>query len=101
MASTPITLIQERRQCGLRRLPPLNGCHPVFTAAQNALFQELDRAKVRAEFESRFTAERMARDHVDIYRQLIAGQSRLAWGQRLNAMYDGKQAIRLARTGWS
>jgi hypothetical protein len=37
---------------------------------------ELDRARVRAEFERRFTAERMARDYVDIYRQLRAMRHR-------------------------
>ncbi len=30
----------------------------------------LDRARVRATFETRFTAERMARDYIDIYRRL-------------------------------
>jgi hypothetical protein len=30
----------------------------------------LDRAKVRAEFERRFTVERMARDYLEIYRTL-------------------------------
>jgi glycosyltransferase involved in cell wall biosynthesis len=35
----------------------------------------LDRAKVRAHFERRFTAERMARDYVKIYRQLTSAYS--------------------------
>jgi glycosyltransferase involved in cell wall biosynthesis len=35
----------------------------------------LDRAKVRAEFERRFTAERMARDYVDIYRRLLSART--------------------------
>jgi glycosyltransferase involved in cell wall biosynthesis len=38
----------------------------------------LDRARIRAEFERRFTAERMARDYVDIYRQLLAVRGRSA-----------------------
>ena len=38
----------------------------------------LDRAKVRAEFERRFSAERMARDYVDIYRTLLSSRSRPA-----------------------
>ncbi|WP_049813156.1 glycosyltransferase family 4 protein [Bradyrhizobium japonicum] len=38
--------------------------------------RDLDRAKVRAEFECRFTAERMAHDYVDIYRQLLSAQRR-------------------------
>ena len=33
---------------------------------------DLDRAKVRAAFERRFTIERMAKDYVDIYRRLVA-----------------------------
>ncbi|HTN10675.1 MAG TPA: glycosyltransferase family 4 protein [Acetobacteraceae bacterium] len=32
---------------------------------------ELDRTKIRAEFEQRFTAKRMAQDYVDIYQRLI------------------------------
>ncbi len=56
--------------------------------------QDLDRARVRAEFERRFTAERMARDYVNIYRQLLAGHYRPAWAARLNATYAGWQAIR-------
>lgn len=39
---------------------------------------DLDRVKVRAEFEHRFTAERMAHDYVDIYRRLLSAQSRPA-----------------------
>jgi Glycosyl transferases group 1 len=35
-----------------------------------ARIASLDRAKVRAEFERRFTVERMARDYVEIYRTL-------------------------------
>ena len=35
----------------------------------------LDRAKVRAEFERRFTAERMARDYVNIYGQLLSART--------------------------
>jgi len=36
----------------------------------------LDRAKVRAEFDCRFTAERMARDYVNIYSKLVSKRSR-------------------------
>jgi len=53
--------------------------------------EELDRAKVRAEFERRFTAERMAHDYVDIYRKLIAAQP------MLNGRHSTWQAIRLSR----
>jgi glycosyltransferase involved in cell wall biosynthesis len=35
-----------------------------------ARLPELDRAKVRAAFEARFSVERMARDYVDLYRRL-------------------------------
>jgi glycosyltransferase involved in cell wall biosynthesis len=37
---------------------------------------DLDRARVRTEFERRFTVERMARDYVDIYRRLLGMRSR-------------------------
>ena len=45
---------------------------------------DLDRVKVRAEFERRFTAERMAHDYVSIYRQLLVAHRRLARTTRLN-----------------
>ena len=35
---------------------------------------DLDRAKVRATFERRFTVERMARDYVDLYGRLVASR---------------------------
>lgn len=56
--------------------------------------QDLDRAGVRAEFDRRFTAERMARDYIDIYRRLLAGHSRPASARRLNGRYERWQAIR-------
>lgn len=36
---------------------------------------QIDRARCRAEFERRFTAERMARDYLDVYRRVIAGRA--------------------------
>lgn len=42
-------------------------------AAMPALLQ-LDRRRVRAVFERRFSAERMARDYVDAYARLIDGR---------------------------
>ena len=36
----------------------------------------LDRAKVRAEFERHFTAERMARDYLDVYQELAFARAR-------------------------
>ena len=38
----------------------------------------LDRAKVRAQFERRFTVERMAGDYVDVYRRLLSMRRRPA-----------------------
>jgi len=35
---------------------------------------ELDRGKVRAQFEQRFTARRMAEDYVDVYSTLIGSK---------------------------
>lgn len=54
----------------------------------------LNRAKVRAEFECRFTAERMARDYVDIYRHLLSTCSRPAQFEMSNGGYGGCQAAR-------
>ena len=59
---------------------------------------DLDRAKVRAEFERRFTAERMARDYVDIYRQLLAGHGRSVRATKLNGRHEGWQAIQPSAT---
>jgi glycosyltransferase involved in cell wall biosynthesis len=49
----------------------------------------LDRAKVRAEFARRFTAERMARDYVGIYRRLLM----------LNGRHEQSPPARLSRGG--
>jgi hypothetical protein len=48
----------------------------------------LDRALVRAEFERRFTAERMAHDYLDIYRKLFSARSGSAQLAMLN---EGRQ----------
>jgi glycosyltransferase involved in cell wall biosynthesis len=37
--------------------------------------RELDRRRVRARFEERFTVERMTRDYVELYRRLLEGSS--------------------------
>jgi glycosyltransferase involved in cell wall biosynthesis len=58
--------------------------------------RDLDRVKVRAEFERRFTAERMAHDHVSIYRQLLAAHSQLAKATTLNGKQSAWQAVRLS-----
>ena len=60
--------------------------------------RDLDRVKVRAEFEHRFTAERMAHDYVAIYRQLLAADSRLARATTLNGRHTAWQAVRLTRS---
>jgi glycosyltransferase involved in cell wall biosynthesis len=59
--------------------------------------EELDRVKVRAEFERRFTAERMAHDYVRIYRQLLAAHSRPAKATTLNGRHTW-EAVQLSRS---
>jgi glycosyltransferase involved in cell wall biosynthesis len=59
---------------------------------------DLDRVKVRAEFERRFTAERMAHDYVGIYRQLLAARCRQAKATALNGRHSAWQAARLSRS---
>jgi glycosyltransferase involved in cell wall biosynthesis len=58
--------------------------------------RDLDRVKVRAAFERRFTAERMAHDYVGIYRQLLSAASRPA--KSLNGRHGAWQAVRLSRS---
>ena len=41
-----------------------------------ARLDELDRSAVRADFERRFSAERMAHDYLDVYERLIADYRR-------------------------
>jgi len=41
-------------------------------AAALARIGQLDRAMIRARFEERFTAERMARDYLALYRRLLS-----------------------------
>jgi glycosyltransferase involved in cell wall biosynthesis len=53
----------------------------------------LDRRKVRATFEKRFTAERMARDYVDIYRQLPGTRAKVAPLHRADAHAPDLQAV--------
>jgi hypothetical protein len=43
---------------------------------------DLDRATVRAAFERRFTAERMAKDYVDIYHRIVAPRAAVAKFER-------------------
>jgi hypothetical protein len=54
----------------------------------------LDRAKVRAQFERRFTAERMARAYLDIYRKLLSGRSRSAVSATFDGTHEGWHAVR-------
>ena len=48
----------------------------------------LDRGRVRAEFERRFTAERMARDYLDIYQELLSARTRAVQVAMLNGIHD-------------
>ena len=57
----------------------------------------LDRAKVRAQFERRFTVERMARDYAEIYRRILSLRSRPAQFGVLNGRHEGWQAVRSSR----
>ena len=56
--------------------------------------QSLDRVKVRAEFERNFTAARMARDYVGMYRQLLAAHNRPARVVTLNGRHNEWQPVR-------
>jgi glycosyltransferase involved in cell wall biosynthesis len=58
----------------------------------------LDRAKVRAEFERRFTAERMARGYLDMYRKLLSVRSRAERVRMLTGRNEGWQAIQLTQS---
>jgi glycosyltransferase involved in cell wall biosynthesis len=53
----------------------------------------MDRKKVRATFEKRFTAERMARDYLDIYRKLPGVRTRAAPFPRVNGRDFGLQVV--------
>jgi hypothetical protein len=57
---------------------------------------DLNRAKVRAEFERRFTAERMAHDYVDIYEHLLAARPRPAVFAMTKGGYSARRAIGLS-----
>lgn len=54
---------------------------------------QLDRRNVRATFERRFTAERMARDYVDIYRQLPDTRTKAAPLRRANGQALDLQVV--------
>ena len=58
----------------------------------------LDRAKVRTAFERRFTAERMARDYLEIYRKLLSVRSRVEQVRMLTGRNEGWQAIQLTQS---
>ena len=49
---------------------------------------QLDRTRVRADFERRFTAERMARDYVNIYQELRSASTRPVQVAMLNGIHD-------------
>jgi hypothetical protein len=49
----------------------------------------LDRRKVRCRFEERFTARRMAKDYVRVYRGLLRRGAQTGWAQaRVNGAAD-------------
>ena len=56
----------------------------------------MDRSCVRERFEQRYTAERMARDYVDIYQRLIAGRSAEGGGFMLSLDGSDKSAAHRA-----
>ena len=58
----------------------------------------LDRKKVRQRFEQRFTATRMAKDYVDVYRSLLSSASIAARQQDQATLRYGKDAIILRST---
>jgi glycosyltransferase involved in cell wall biosynthesis len=51
--------------------------------------RRMPRARVRASFEERFTAERMARDYVSLYRRLVGSQREPAARQLQDALTEG------------
>jgi glycosyltransferase involved in cell wall biosynthesis len=54
----------------------------------------LDRRKVRRRFEARFSASRMARDYVGLYRRLLRAKSRASPDLR----YSSNGSVRVKRT---
>ena len=56
----------------------------------------LDRAKVRAQFERRFTAERMARGYLDIYRKLLSARNTSSHVGTFNGTREGWRAVRFS-----
>jgi hypothetical protein len=57
----------------------------------------LGRAEVRGEFEHRFTAERMARDYVGIYRRLLSARTQPAQVAMLNGKHKQWRATQPSR----
>jgi glycosyltransferase involved in cell wall biosynthesis len=60
---------------------------------------KLDRAGVRGEFEHRFTAERMARDYVGIYRRLLSARTQPAQVAILNGKHEQWRATQPSPRG--
>jgi hypothetical protein len=54
----------------------------------------LDRARVRAEFERRFTVERMAHDYLEIYRAVAPAGARAAAPLQIRPRTSRSQAAR-------
>jgi glycosyltransferase involved in cell wall biosynthesis len=53
----------------------------------------LDRAAVRAEFDRRFTVERMARGYLEIYRELAAASTKPARARKENGKYKSLDSM--------
>ena len=67
-------------------------------AAAVPIVSQMSRSEVRAEFERRFTAERMARDYVGAYRMLLARRAALlhpaaAWAPRAAPAFNGERQL--------
>jgi glycosyltransferase involved in cell wall biosynthesis len=58
---------------------------------------DLDRVEVRAAFERRFTAERMARDYVALYRQLLAARTQPVGVAMLNGTHPASHHVLLGQ----
>ena len=61
-------------------------------AAAAVRLTELDRMRIRKVFEERFTARRMAKDYVALYRRPIGERDRLRVGKRKEGRSDGMAA---------
>jgi glycosyltransferase involved in cell wall biosynthesis len=54
---------------------------------------DFDRAGCRREFEKRFTAERMAKDYVTLFKELIQQDRKVLYGKSHRRHYPGQQSV--------